>query len=197
MQLGNRLTFGGVGLANELANTHLSQQGERFMNTLGLQGQMDNPYLNAQIGGLQNDMQRALQASLGNIGQGFVGAGQYGGNRQGLAEGQAITGALEEFGQQAANLRSGDLSRQLQANQAGLQGALQQQQNQLAGQQAALSSLPQTMNLGLSPYTSQLGMLAQLGQIYGPPQTLTSSQSQSQSTTRGRGGDSFRLSILG
>ncbi len=195
-RLGNAATFGTMGAAQGLANSQLGEQGQRAQQQLALQGNNANPFLQGQIGGLARDAQQLSQQLLGDVGEGFVSAGQYGGSRQGLAEGQVMEGVLDNFLQQSANLRSGDLDRQLQANTALMQGGLQQQGLQQQGLQASAALMPQLMNLGLSPYTAQMGMLSQLGGILGDPTVLSENRTESQSRTRGRQGDSIGIGLF-
>ena len=110
LALQNQLSGQGNVLGGALQGQATGQ--DPFTSGLAQLGGQANPFLQAQIGGLGGDLQRFLSQSLNKIGTGFAGANQFGGGRQGLAEGQAITGAINEFGQQAANLRGQDLTRQ-------------------------------------------------------------------------------------
>jgi hypothetical protein len=168
----------------------LSQDGQNFnsqlMQAAGGQGQVQqglqalgsstNPYLDQQVQGLGGDISRFLQSSLGNIGQGFAGAGQYGSSRQGLAEGQAIEGAINEFGQQSANLRGGDLSRQAQA--LGQAGALQNQASA-----TGLGALNDRFDLGMGAFNAQWNPLLAQSQIVGAPNNLMESSSSGGTTS--------------
>lgn len=180
-QFGQNLNQQQSVFTNNLAQT--AGGANPFLQNLQQLGSGQNPYLQQQISGFGGDIQRQLEQSLQGIGQGFISSGQFGGSRQGLAEGQAIGRSLEEFAQGAAGLRGSDLARQAQANQAGL--SLQNQAAQL-GQ----GGLQNAFNLGLAPMTSQLGFLGQLGGIFGDPTVLA------QSSSKGRQGDSTSLSIL-
>ena len=167
--LSNQGNFVGGQLQQQAGGGGVYQQGLQQL------GSQSNPYLNQQVQGLGGDIQRFLSQSLQGVGQGFNTAGQYGSSRQGLAEGQAITGAINEFGQQAANLRGGDLTRQAQALQAG--GQLQQG---ASGQQ--LGSLQDRFDLGLSGFGAQWNPLLAQQQLVGRPNNL------SEATSSGSGG---------
>ena len=139
-----------------------------------------NPYLTGAIGkginqsanafgNMVSDATKATQDGLGNIRGNSVLANQYGGSRQGLAEGKAIESmntqlarAAQQFGQgntdaavaaQAAAYDA-DRARQLAATQ-GLSG----QQYGVAGQNAAMEQAARTANLGAEQQTK----LAQAG----------------------------------
>lgn len=158
----------GQSLANQAAGT------DPFTSGLAQLGNAQNPFLDQQIAGLGGDLQRFLGQSLGQIGQGFASANQFGGSRQGLAEGSAITGAINEFGQQSANLRGGDLTRQAQALQAG--GALQQ-----GAALGGLGQLGNRFNLGLGGFGAEFQPLQNLAGIIGAPTVLDKSRSSSSS----------------
>ena len=149
-----------------------------FVGGLQQLGNAQNPFLDQQIAGLGGDLQRFLGQSLGQIGQGFASANQFGGSRQGLAEGSAITGAINEFGQQSANLRGDDLTRQAQALQAG--GQLQQ-----GAALGGLSQLQGRFNLGTSAFGAQFQPLLAQQQLVGDPTVLNRSTSSSQSASLG------------
>lgn len=165
--------------------TGISRGTNPFIQNLMARSQMANPYLDQQIGGLARDIGRFTTEQVQGIGQGFVSAGQFGGSRQGLAEGQAIGRSIDEFAQQAANLRGGDLDRQLQAAQA---GAGLQLQAGVAGVPAA----QQLFNLGISPALAQFASLQQVAGLLGDPTVL----SESESVSKGKGAG-FNVGIGG
>ena len=185
-QLGQGLSQQASDFTTSLLGTATGQN--RAAQNLQQLGSQSNPFLDQQIQGLGGDFQRQLQQSLQGIGQGFAAANQFGGQRQGLAEGQAVGQSVQAFGTQAAGLRGQDLTRQAQANQA-LLGA--QNQAGAIGQ----AGLGDQFNLGLAPFTSQLGFIGQLGGIGGPAQVLGESESISRSKSKDKGG--FGLSLLG
>jgi hypothetical protein len=167
------------GLQQTAAGNSANQQG------LAALGSQSNPYLQQQVNGLGGDIGRFLQTSLGNIGSGFANSGQYGSSRQGLAEGQAITGAINEFGQQAANLRGGDLTRQ--ADALGMAGQLQNQ----AGA-TVQSGLNDRFDLGMGQFNAQWNPLLNAQEIIGDPNNLSQSTSrQTGQTTSGKVGLGF------
>ena len=143
-----------------------------FVGGLQQLGQSGNPFLSQQIQGIGGDISRFLGQNLQGIGQGFASANQFGGGRQGLAEGTAIGEAINEFGQQAANLRGGDLQRQAAALQAG--GALQQG---AAG--VGQAGLGDRFNLGLGSFGAAFQPLLNQQQLVGAPTVLQESQGQS------------------
>ena len=175
-QISGQLQSGLSDQGNFVGENLQQQSGGGGVYQQGLQqlGSNSNPYLQQQVDGLGGDIQRFLSQSLQNVGSGFASANQYGSSRQGLAEGQAITGAINEFGQQSANLRGGDLSRQAQALQAG--GQLQGQ-----AQQSQLGSLQDRFDLGLSGFGAQWNPLLGQQQITGGPNNLQQSQSRASS----------------
>lgn len=185
-QLGGQLSGQASDFTSSLLGTATGQN--RAAQNLQQLGSQSNPFLEQQIQGLGGDFQRQLQQSLQGIGQGFAAANQFGGSRQGLAEGQAVGQSVQAFGTQAAGLRGQDLSRQAQANQA-LLGA--QNQAGAIGQ----AGLGDQFNLGLAPFTSQLGFIGQLGGIGGAPQVL--GQSTSTSRSKDKGGFGLGASLLG
>jgi len=190
--------FGGMqqDIIGQLQNTGLGRQAQPFLDTLSTLSQQGNPYLQDQIGALGTDIQRQLQGSLQNIGQGFVSAGQYGGSRQGLAEGQAVGQATDAFAQQAAALRANSLQQQQGAAQAGLGALNQNQAVQTAALQQALGGIGGAYNLGLAPYLGQADFLGSIASIIGSPTVLTDSQSQSTSRSSGSGGGGFNFSLI-
>ncbi len=149
-----------------------------FVGGLQQLGGASNPFLDQQVAGLGGDLQRFLGQSLGQIGQGFASANQFGGSRQGLAEGAAITGAINEFGQQSANLRGDDLSRQAQALSAG--GQLQQ-----GAALGGLGQLQNRFNLGTSAFGAQFQPLLAQNQLIGAPTVLNKTSSSAQSGSFG------------
>lgn len=147
-----------------------------FVGGLQQLGSQNNPFLQQQIAGVGGDISRFLQQNLQGIGQGFASANQFGGGRQGLAEGTAIGEAINEFGQQSANLRGGDLTRQAQALQAG--GGLQQ-----GAALGGLSQLGDRFNLGLGSFGAAFQPLLNQQQLVGAPTVLGQSQGTGQSSS--------------
>jgi hypothetical protein len=169
-ELGAELQTQGRRNSQQLQQTAAgSSANQRGLAQLGSQS---NPYLQQQVNGLGGDIGRFLQTSLGNIGSGFANSGQYGSSRQGLAEGQAITGAINEFGQQAATLRGDDLTRQ--ADALGMAGQLQNQ----AGA-TVQSGLNDRFDLGMGQFGAQWNPLLNAQEIIGDPNNLSQSTSRS------------------
>ncbi len=160
------------GAAGVQALTGISRGENPFIQNLMARSQMSNPFLDEQVAGIGRDIGRFTTEQLQGIGSGFVSAGQFGGSRQGLAEGQAIGRGIEEFAQQAANLRAGDLDRQLQAAET---GAGLQLEAGIAGPVAA----QQLFNLGIAPSLAQFAGLQQLAGLLGDPTVLSESESRS------------------
>ena len=70
-----------------------------------LSGQVNNQYLDAQAQNIQTRLNRNLQENImPGIGQGAEAAGQYGGSRQGIAQGKAIADTQDNYAGQMANL---------------------------------------------------------------------------------------------
>ena len=161
-----------------------AQGQDPFTSGLAQLGNQQNPFLQQQIAGLGGDLQRFLSTSLNKVGSGFAGANQFGSGRQGLAEGQAITGAINEFGQQSANLRGGDLQRQAQALQAG--GQLQQ-----GAAAQGIAGLQGRFNLGLGSFGAAFQPLLAQQQLVGGPTVLQESQGRSSSDSSSFGVSGF------
>lgn len=138
-----------------------------------------NPYLNAQVGQLGEDVGRQFREQiLPGIGGQFQGAGQRGSSRQGVAEGLAAQGALDQFTRGATNLRAGAYGQQIDAAGQlaglGVQGA-----NQLYGQQQAGFANTQQ---GLGDIRAQQLRPFEIGaSIFGDPTALSFAQSTSES----------------
>lgn len=73
-----------------------------------LSGSANNPYLDQQIAGIGTDISNNLNRNIlpGVRGQ-AVASGQYGGSRQGIAEGLAMSDSNQQLTNAAANIRSG------------------------------------------------------------------------------------------
>jgi len=93
------------------------QQGQGVFDT-ALSGfdRLMNPGVNPQLGAYSGEVQRNLTDNLlptiGGQSQGF---GQFGGSRQGVAEGVAVGQANQDITNMASNLYSQDMDRMLQA----------------------------------------------------------------------------------
>lgn len=144
-----------------------------------------NPFLQQQVDALGTDIGRFAQEQLQGVGSGFATANQFGSSRQGLAEGQVIGRALEEFQQGAAGLRADDLVNQQQAAIAG--AGLQ-----LDASQAGQAGAAQLFELGLAPLLSQFGALESFAGLIGDPTVLA----ESASSSRGKGSStSFNVGV--
>jgi hypothetical protein len=115
-----------------------------------LSGKVNNPYLDQQAQGIRNQVNDNLQQTiLPGIGSGAMAAGQYGGSRQGIAQGLAIGQSNKYLSDALSNLYGGA---QQQANQlqAGAAGQLSAQDAEMARQQAQIAAQQamQTQNLG-------------------------------------------------
>lgn len=164
----NQLFTGG---ANIIAQLEGGGAGEDYL-TRRLSGS-DTSILDAQIGALGKDLGKFFNEELNPVIRGSaVAGGALGGGRQGVAEGLASQGVLEQFAAGAANLRATDLTNRDNAALGLISG-----RNTAA--QTALSGLPALAGLGsgtesLSPYLA-------LGQIFGSPTVLSQSFGQEQS----------------
>ena len=133
-----------VDYAGQLAPQIQSAQGaQQFLTDPSLLSPESNPYL-AQTAQAATSpiMQALMEQILPGIRGGAIGAGGFGGSRQGIAEGIAGRGALQQIGDTTANIYSQAYGQGLGALQGGLQAA------------------PQTAALGLLP--SQI--MSQVGQ---------------------------------
>jgi hypothetical protein len=138
-----------------------------FMQALLARSQGSNPYINQQIASYGNDIARQLQSNiLPQIGQGFATANQFGGGRQGLAEGLAIQESMRQFGQGAQNLRS-----DAYAQGAGAAGTALQAQ--LGASRGALGALPGQFELGMAGPMAGFLPMQQLGGLLGDPTVLS------------------------
>lgn len=73
--------------------------------TSALSGQVNNPYLNQQAGTITRQVNDNLQnVTLPGIGNGATSAGQYGGSRQGIAQGMALSRAQGDLSQGLSSL---------------------------------------------------------------------------------------------
>ena len=119
---------------------NLTQQGQGFLGNLGMMGQAGNPFAQAQIGQLGQGLGRLFnQQIMPGIQSTFGQAGQLGGSRQALAQGQAAEGLGQAFTGGALDILGNSANLALDANQAGLQG-LDSVFGQ--GQNATFGSLP-------------------------------------------------------
>ena len=119
---------------------NLTQQGQGMLGQLGMMGQSGNPFAQAQIGQLGLGLGRLFnQQIMPGIQSTFGQAGQLGGSRQALAQGQAAEGLGQAFTGGALDILGNSAQLALQANQAGL-GGLGQVGN--AGNMAQWGTLP-------------------------------------------------------
>ena len=118
-------------------------------NSRLLSGQVNNPYLDAQADNITKRLNRNLQENiLPGIGQGATLAGQYGGSRQGIAQGKAIADTQDNLAGTLANMYSG-------ANEAA-QGRMSQAAGNLSGIGASLEG----QNAGYENQARQYGASA-------------------------------------
>ena len=169
------------------------QSARAGMGQLQQFAQQNNPYLNSQIHGLGQDLGRFYREQiLPGIGGRYAQAGQRGGSRQGIAEGQAAGRIGEEFAQQANAMRMGAYGQQQAA--AGQLAALGQQG--LYSGYGALGNLAGTNMQNMLGYQGMQLNPFQIGaQIYGAPSVLSWNQGggfdygyeQSSSQSKGKG----------
>jgi hypothetical protein len=101
----------------------LTGQGQGMLGNLGMMGQIGNPFTQAQIGQLGQQMGTLFnQQVLPGIQSQFAGAGQLGGDRQALALGQAAGQFGQAFTGGALDILGNSSQLALQANNAGLGG---------------------------------------------------------------------------
>lgn len=126
--------------------------------------------LDAQIGAIGKDLGRFFTDELNPAITGSaVAAGQLGGGRQGVAQGEAMSSVLEQFATQAGNLRAADI-----ANRDSAALGLLDRQN--AAGATALGALPQLAALGRS--NPSLDVYSQLSDIFGAPTVTNEATSQ-------------------
>jgi hypothetical protein len=144
-----------------------AQGAQQFLTSPNILSPESNPYL-AQTAKAATSpiMQALMEQILPNIRSGAVGAGGYGGSRQGIAEGIAGRGALQQIGDTTANIYSQAYGQGLNAMQGGLQaapqtaalGLLPSQIMQQVGQEQRLAPFQQLQN-----YQGLLGAPVVLG----------------------------------
>ena len=162
---------------------------------LNMFAQQNNPYLQAQIGQLgQNIGQQFREQILPGIGSQATLAGQRGSSRQGVAEGIASRGAMQAFAQGATGLQNNAYNQQLAAAQSLGQMGLAGQQ--FSGQQTlgAQQLRGQLSNDSFARQASNTFMPFQIGSsVFGAPQALNFGMGygydygQSQSSSKGKG----------
>lgn len=164
----NQLFTGGTNILQQLEG---GGAGEQYLERR-LSGD-NSEVLDAQIGALGKDLGRFYSEELNPVITGSaVAGGALGGGRQGVAQGVASRGVLEEFAKQAANLRATDITNRDSA-------AVQLLGARNTSAQTALAGLPGLADLGggteaLNPYLA-------LSQIFGGPTALTQSFGQEES----------------
>jgi hypothetical protein len=156
------LTGANIGTAQGMAyQPMVGQVGQANM------GQYMNPYTNQVIGGLAQDTGRMMQTGANQLGSQASSAGAFGGSRHGIAQGQMMSDAMRNFGQQAGTLRQQgfqnaqnlagqDIDRAMQADQFGAQ-----QRMNAANQMAGLSQQGFNMGMDISNQQFQQGQAQQ------------------------------------
>jgi hypothetical protein len=115
-----------------------------------------NPYTAAVVAPTSALMQQQLATSLGTIGANAANVGAYGGSRQGVEEGTAISQEALQSGQYLGGLLSSGYGQALSTS-AGIAG-----QNLTAGL-TAMSALPQYATAGQTAAAQQAGLLEAAG----------------------------------
>lgn len=164
----NQLFTGGANILSQLEG---GGAGERYLEE---RLSSDNSsILNAQIDALGSDLGRFYSEELNPTIRGSaVAGGALGGGRQGVAEGIASRGLLEEFATQAANLRAADVTNRDNA-------ALGLLTARNTSAQTALAGLPGLADLGAG--SGQLSPYLALAQVFGDPTVLSESFGQEMS----------------
>jgi hypothetical protein len=109
-----------------------------------LSGQVNNPYLDAQAQNIQTRLNRNLNENImPSIGQGAIGAGQYGSSRQGIAQGKAIADTQDNYAGQMANLYG---------------SANENAQNRMAGAAANLSGIGAQVGMANAAQTNSTNL---------------------------------------
>lgn len=161
--------------AGQMGNVAQSAaQGNQFLSSTAQLDPSTNPYLQANLDILQGE----LGKSLNQVNQGAAGAGMFGGSRQGVAQGEAVTGAQNA----AANMLS-------QNYQQGAQNMINAQA--LSGQvgQGLLMPGQAQTSVGMQQQYAPMDALNQYWNIVGGNQwggtEATQGTSKSTSTSRG------------
>jgi len=140
-----------------------AQGAQQFLTNPNILSPDSNPYL-AQTAQAATSpiMQALMEQIMPGIRSGAVGAGGYGGSRQGIAEGIAGRGALQAIGDTNANIYSQAYGQGLNAMQGGLQAA---------PQTAALGLLPSQImqQVGQEQRLAPFQQLAQYRDLLGNP----------------------------
>jgi hypothetical protein len=140
------------------------------------QGMMGNPYLQGMGDDIGRRTQQMLDANLGGIRSNAIMAGGYGGSRQGVAEGQAISGAAD-------------------AMQGNLSNMFGQAYNADSNRMVQRYGLDQNYNLGLGGLTNQAyGNETQRGLGVGSLQNQAMGQAQNFYTAQ-RGQDQTGMAL--
>jgi hypothetical protein len=142
-----------------------------------------NAALDQQISALAGDENQFLtNTALPGIATNSIASGSLGNDRQGVAQGVAISAANKDFLSQAATLRANDVN-QRDAVAANLAGQT------LQGASTGLGSLPSLMDLLTNSSAPELGIYKNLAGVLGGPTTLTQqySKSFSQNTAQSSG----------
>ena len=152
-QQGQQAALGYAGQLNPMLQS--AQGAQQFLTDPSILSPESNPYL-AQTAQAATSpiMQALMEQILPGIRGGAIGAGGYGGSRQGIAEGIAGRGALQSIGDTTANIYSQAYGQGLNAMQGGLQtapqtaalGLLPSQIMQQIGQEQRLAPLQQLQN---------------------------------------------------
>ncbi len=137
----------------------------------------ENPLLDQQIEQLQQDTGRFFNEELNPaITSRAVAGGNYGGGRQGVAQGLAAERAAGEFTRGATALRVADMTARDTA-------AATVAQNSLSAATTGLGALPGLMELITAGNNAEMGIYANLGTILGGPTVLSDSRSNSFGTS--------------
>ena len=160
-----------------------------------------NPYTTNVVNSTMQDMRRANQMALNDVGAAAGASGAFGGSRHGLVEGQTNNGFTQQVGQMSAGLRQAgfqnaqqmagsDIDRRMQAGQynasIGMQGQLANQAANMQNQQFNASQNMQAQlanqSAGLNGAGQRLGAAGQLGNLgnmgFGMGQQITQTQMQ-------------------
>lgn len=155
----------------------------------GVAGYTPGNFLQGNVGAYMNPyLQQVEQAALGNLDQGFrqslntiadraIGAGAFGGSRQGVAEGVAAAETARQAGDlsaqlraqgygQAAGMMQSDMDRAMQGQTLNLQAAGMQGDLASAGQNAYLQSIQSALAAGQINQAQAQALLTQQQQQY-------------------------------
>lgn len=176
-----------VGQMGQVANT--AAQGNQWLGSIAQLDPSTNPYLQANLDIMAQQVNQQLGQGLNQVNQQAAGAGMFGGARQGVAQGLALEGAQNAIQQGSAQMLMDNYNR-------GAQNMLQSQQ--LAGQVGSGLAQPGAMQqeIGMAQEQRPMDNLNRYWGIVGANNWGGTQTTEGTSTTKGKessGGFGFSL----